>query len=462
MTNAAAISHSAAKFLPVCLPGISNTLLFMRPEISPSVAKAAAHHRLSLNPKPNAPERDVFFYCSGSSAKLMPFVQDGSAIALALQHRQPLIGVCPIKSVLFAQLLKDAKIAAALAPTPAAPLTPATSSRPSTEQLIFASDVSDAFVAAPGDSNAASSAGIRDDAELGDMAPAAHRVAAGVFKAMASIDQPDHSFIVMLPVATVAVLAIEVCDGSCPDADLLEVLRGIGSCIDRCMDMAGVFENCTGSSQRMSAIASTNISHAHTALLKAARRLLQCSIVQVFDVEWSLIGSGTRSSEQIPTICRISPDGSQTGAKEPPIPPGVGAVWRAVTRAEVVLVRRCADDAVFRRGIDCPYDCNAESAIVCPCVVESRVVGAVAFVNKRSGLFLLGDTLAADVLSRGFGISIAATRQIAYERSRSDDVVRGMQKHCASLVRTAGCVFIDCSCVELVQFVCLKRVNAGM
>jgi hypothetical protein len=173
---------------------------------------------------------------------------------------------------------------------------------------------------------------------------------------MASIDQPDHSFIVMLPIATVAVLAIEVCDGSGPDADLSEVLRGIGSYIDRCMYMAGVFENCTGSSQRMSAITSTNISHAHTALLKAARQLLQCSIVQVYDVEWSLIGSGTRSSEQIPTICRISPDSSQTGAKEPPLPPGVGAVWRAVTRAEVVLVRRCADDAVFRRGIDCPYD----------------------------------------------------------------------------------------------------------
>ena len=151
MTNAAAISHSAAKFLPVCLPGISNALLFMRPEISPSVAKAAAHHHLSLNPKPNAPERDVFFYCSGSSAKLMPFVQDDSAIALALQHSRPLIGVCPMKSMLFPQLLKDAKIAAALAPTPAAPLTPVTSSRPSTEQLIFASDISEALAAAPGD-----------------------------------------------------------------------------------------------------------------------------------------------------------------------------------------------------------------------------------------------------------------------------------------------------------------------
>lgn len=436
MTNAAAISHSAAKFLPVCLPGISNALLFMRPEISPSVAKAAAHHRLSLNPKPNAPEHDVFFYCSSSSAKLMPFVQDESAIALALRHRRPLIGVCPIKSMLFAQLLKDAKIAAALAPTPATPSTPAMSSRPSTEQLIFAHDVSDAFAAAPGDSNGASSAGIRDDADVEDAASAAaHRVAAGVFKAMASIEQPDHSFIIMLPVATVAVLAIEVCDGSCPDADLLEVLRGIGSCIDRCIDMAGVFESCSGSSQRMSAIASTNISLAHTALLKAARRLLQCSIVQVYDVEWSAVGS---SNEQIPTICRISPDGSQTGAREAPLPPGVGAVWRAATRAEVVLVRRCADDAVFRRGIDCPYDCNAESVIACPCVVDSRVVGAVTFVNKRSGLFLLGDTLAADVLSRGFGISIAATKQIAFERSRSDDVVRGMQKHCASLVRTAG------------------------
>jgi hypothetical protein len=101
-------------------------------------------------------------------------------------------------------------------------------------------------------------------------------------------------------------------------------------------------------------------------------------------------------------------------------------------------VRRCADDAVFRRGIDCPYDCNAESAIVCPCVVEGQVVGAVSFVNKRSGLFLLGDTLAAETLSRGVGVSIAAARAISTERSRAEDVARGMDKHCASLVRTAG------------------------
>ncbi len=113
-------------------------------------------------------------------------------------------------------------------------------------------------------------------------------------------------------------------------------------------------------------------------------------------------------------------------------------MWRAVMRAELVLVRRCADDAVFRRGIDCPYDCNAESAIVSPCVVEGQVVGAVSFVNKRSGLFLLGDTLAAEMLSRGVAISIAAAREIASERARAEEVARGISKHCASLVRTAG------------------------
>jgi hypothetical protein len=182
------------------------------------------------------------------------------------------------------------------------------------------------------------------------------------------------------------------------------------------------------------------MTQAHSALLKAAKRLLQCSMVQIYDVEWSRVGSGSRASDQIPCIRCITPDNTQTGSRGPPLPPGVGAVWRAVVRGELVLVRRCADDAVFRRGIDCPYECNAESAIVSPCVVEGQVVGAVSFVNKRSGLFLLGDTLAAEMLSRGVAISIAAAREIASERARAEEVVRGMSKHCASLVRTAGLV----------------------
>jgi hypothetical protein len=333
MADAAAISHAVAKALPLLLPAVSNALLFMHPDTSPSVSKAAAHHRLSLNPKPNAPERDVFFYCSGSSVKLMPFVQDQSAVALALSQRSPLIGVCPIRSMLFAQLLKDAKIAAALAPTPA-PATPSTTSRPSTEQLIFGND------GGGGGGGGDGVTGLRDD-DAGQVAGAegegaAPKVASRIFKAMAAIAAPDHSFIILLPIAAAAVLAIEVCDGACPDADVLEALRGIGTCIERCMDMAGVFESCAGSSQRMSAIASTSIAHAHAALHKAARRLLQCSVVQVYDVEWSHVASSSRASDQIPTICCISPDGSQTGARGPPLPPGLGSVWRAVTRAELV------------------------------------------------------------------------------------------------------------------------------
>jgi hypothetical protein len=443
MTNAAAISSAVAKWLPVCLPGISNALLFMRPEVSPSVAKAASHHRLSLNPKPNAPAHDVFFYCSGSSSKLMPFVQDHSAIALALAQARPLVGVCPIKSLLFAQLLKDAKVAAALAPTPVTPSTPAMVGHPlSSEQLIFGSE----FNSGDGGADHEAINGLRADTPIsvsgGGNGDAAPKIATGIFKAMAKIDAPDHSFVIMLPIANVAVLAMEVCDGACPDADLLEAVRGITACIDRCMDIAGVFESCAGSSLQMSAIASTSFSHAHAALLKASKRLLQCSIVQVYDVEWSQVSSGTRASDQIPSIRCITHDSTQTGRRGEPLPPGMGAVWRAVTRAELVLVRRCADDAVFRRGVDCPYECDPESAIVCPCVVQGVVVGAVSFVNKRSGLFLLGDTLAAETLSRGIGISIASTRAIASERARADDVVRGMTTHCASLVRTAGCVML--------------------
>jgi hypothetical protein len=448
MTNAAAISCAVAKWLPACLPGISNALLFMRPEVSTSVAKAASHHRLSLNPKPNAPAHDVFFYCSGSSVKLMPFVQDNSAIALALTQARPLVGVCPIKSLLFAQLLKDAKIAAALAPTPATPSTPAMVGHPlSAEQLIFGSE----FNAGDGGADHEAINGLRADTPIsasgltgGDSAP---KVATGIFKAMASIEAPDHSFVIMLPIANVAVLALEVCDGACPDADLLEALRGISTCIDRCIDIAGVFESCAGSSLQMSSIASTSFSHAYAALIKASKRLLQCSIVQVYDVEWSQVSSGARASDQIPSIRGITHDGTQTGSRSEPLPPGIGAVWRAVTRAELVLVRRCADDAVFRRGVDCPYECDPESAIVCPCVVQGVVVGAVSFVNKRSGLFVLGDTLAAETLSRGVGISIASTKAIASERSRAEDVVRGMTTHCGSLVRTAGCVmFPSLSC----------------
>ena len=439
MSDAAAISHAVAKWLPQCIPTVSNALLFMSPEISPSVSKAAAHHRLALNPKPNAPEREVFFYCSSSSVKLMPFVQDQSAIALALLHNRPLIGVCPIKSMLFAQLLKDAKVAAALAPTPAAPSTPAYRARSSSEQLIFGPETS----AGENDPDDAAAGGLREDTPGQDSEAGSGvgpTVAAGIFKAMANIAAPDHSFIILVPIGSAAVLAIEVCDGACPDADLLEALRGIGACINRCIDMAGVFESCNGSSKRMSAIASTGMTQAHSALLKAAKRLLQCSMVQIYDVEWSRVGSGSRASDQIPCIRCIAPDNTQTGSRGPPLPPGVGAVWRAVVRGELVLVRRCADDAVFRRGIDCPYECNAESAIVSPCVVEGQVVGAVSFVNKRSGLFLLGDTLAAEMLSRGVAISIAAAREITSERARAEEVVRGMSKHCASLVRTAGLV----------------------
>ena len=438
MTDAAAISHAVARWLPARIAGVANSLLFMKPEVSPSVSKAAAHHRLSLNPKPNAPDRDVFFYCSGGSAKLMPFVHDNSVIALALLQARPLIGVCPLKSSLFAQLLKEAKIAAALAPSPATtPSTPARGARASTEQLIFGTGND----AGEGGDGAALALGLQEDlGGYGGEGEAAPRVATGIFKAMAAIDTPDHSFIVMLPVSNIAVLAIELGDGVCPDADLLEALRGMATCIERCMDMAGVFESCTGSAVRMSAIASTNMTHAHAALLKAARRLLQCCIVQVYDVEWSRVGTGTSASDRIPSIRCITPDATQTGSRGPPLPPGLGAVWRAVTRAQLVLVRRCSDDAVFRRGVDCAYDCNAESAIVCPCVVEGEVVGAVSFVNKRNGLFLLGDTLAADMLARGLGISIAATRAIAFERARADEVTQGMNKHCASLVRTAGYV----------------------
>lgn len=394
---------------------------------------------MALNPKPNAPHQDVFFYCSGSSAKLMPFVQDESAIALALQHGRLLIGVCPIKSLIFAQLLKEAKIAAALAPTPnnlTTPSTPATHWPSHSERMIFGAEPN----AAGSDSDAATAPGLRADASGADSETdvAAPRVASGILKAMASINAPDHSFIVLVPVASTAVIAIEVCDGACPDADFLEALRGIGACIDRCIDMAGVFENCIGSSQRMSAIASTGMSQAYSALRKAAKQLLQCSVVQVYDVEWTHVGTGTRTLDQIPCIRCITPDGTQTGSRGPPLSPGMGAVWRAVVKAELVLVKRCADDAVFRRGIDCPYDCNAESAIVCPCVVEGQVVGAVSFVNKKSGLFLLGDSLTAEMLSRAVAVSIAAARQIASERANAEEVMRGVTKHCASLVRTAG------------------------
>jgi GAF domain-containing protein len=407
----------------------------MRPELSPSVSKAASHHRLALNPKPNAPQQDVFFYCSSSSTKLMPFVQDQSAIASAFLHNRPLIGVCPMKSMIFAQLLKEAKIAAALAPTPAVPSTPATQWRSSSEQMIFGAESS----TGDGDSDAAAAVGLRADtpAAESEAAESAPKVTCGILKAMARIDDPDHSFVVLLPVASVAVIAIEVCEGACPDEDFLEALRGIGSCVDRCVDMAGVFESCISSSQRMSAIASTSMTQAHSALLKAAKRLLQCSVVQVYDVEWSRVGSGART-DQIPCIRCIAPDGTQTGSRGPPLPPGMGAVWRAVVRAELVLVKRCADDAVFRRGIDCPYDSDPESAIVCPCVAEGQVVGAVSFVNKKSGLFLLGDSMIAEMLSRAIGISIAAARQIASERASAEEVMRGVTKHCASLVRTAG------------------------
>ena len=102
----------------------------------------------------------------------------------------------------------------------------------------------------------------------------------------------------------------------------------MATCIERCMDMAGVFESCTGSAVRMSAIASTSMTHAHAALLKAARRLLQCCVVQVYDVEWSRVGTGTSASERIPSIRCITPDGTQTGFRGPPLPPGLGAVWR--------------------------------------------------------------------------------------------------------------------------------------
>jgi hypothetical protein len=62
----------------------------------------------------------------------------------------------------------------------------------------------------------------------------------------------------------------------------------------------------------------------------------------------------------------------------------------------------------------------------------------VSFVNKKSGLFLLGDSMIAEMLSRAIGISIAAARQIASERASAEEVMRGVTKHCASLVRTAG------------------------
>jgi hypothetical protein len=432
MTDAAAISRAAARWLPACFPTISNAVLFMHAETAPSVSKAASHHRLSLNPKPNAPESDAFFYCSATSTKLMPFVQDNSVISIALAQGRPLVGVCPMKSMLFVQLLKDARVAAALSPTPAAPSTPLVATPSSALPQIFhaADDTLDSSVV-PNHTPAA------DDIPAADDTPATE-VAAGIFKAMSRIQSPDHSFIILLPINNAAVLAIELCDGCCPDADFLEALRGICTCIDRCIDMAGVFEKCIGNSQRVSQVSSTSISQAHASLIKASKKLLQCSIVQVYEVEWSRVSSGPHTNDHIPYIRCIIPDGTQVGLRGDPLPPGTGCVWRAVTRSELVLVRRCADDAVFRQGIDCPYDCIAESAIVCPCVVDGQVIGAVSFVNKRSGLFLLGDTLAAELLSRGMGISIAAAKTIASERARAEEALHGMTKHCASLVRAAG------------------------